>query len=438
MHAPGESRKPRLLVTTSTLPRSENDPEPRFVLDLALALSEQFAITLLAPGFPGAKAQDRLFGLEVIHYRYAPIRSWERLAYPGGIMARLRAAPLNWLLVPALVLGQAMALRGLLKGRQFDLIHAHWLLPQGLIASTLPRATRPPFIATSHGGDIFILARGPLKAVLRYVMGRAAAVTAVSEELLEACRRLSGAAGERVPLQHIPMGVDTRYFATAAAEASLPADLPGAEKIILFVGRLAEKKGLDVLIDALVCPGQALSSAHLLVIGDGPLRAAWSERAASSQAGDRIHFLGSRDHRSLPAYMAAAQVLALPSVSAADGDRDGLPVTLLEAAACSLPAVASDIGGIAEFVEDGVNGLLVAPGNSEELAGALERLLTDGALRSACAAAARERARDFDWRRIADLYSGIFTAALAKDGIAAGTFCEQKNRELQDRDGGQS
>ena len=106
-----DGRKPRLLVTTSTLPRFEDDPEPRFVVDLARALADRFEITVLAPSFPGAAPRARLFGVDVIRYRYAPVKRWERLAYPGGIMSRLRADPLNWLLVPGMIIGQAIALR---------------------------------------------------------------------------------------------------------------------------------------------------------------------------------------------------------------------------------------------------------------------------------------------------------------------------------------
>lgn len=408
-------RKPRLLVTTSTLPRFEDDPEPRFVIDLARALADRFETTVLAPSFPGATAHARLFGVDVIRYRYAPARCWERLAYPGGIMSRLRAAPLNWLLVPCLIVGQAVALRRILARNQFDLIHAHWIIPQGLVAATLPRRLRIPFVTTSHGGDVFTLGRGPLKPLLRYVLRRAAAITVVSREIFRACEQITPTGRDAPGLHLIPMGVDVEHFARSAETAPRPPDMPTDSPVILFVGRLAEKKGVDVLIDALAGASDSLATAQLVIIGDGPLRQGLAAHAQERDLAHRVHLLGSRNHASLPAYMAAADVIVLPSVEAADGDKDGLPVTLIEGASCSLPSVASKIGGIPEFVVDGYNGLLVRPGDSGALGSALEALLADPDTRRSFAEAALTTAKAFDWQLIADRYARVYQEALWTD-----------------------
>ncbi|MEZ5504423.1 MAG: glycosyltransferase [Halioglobus sp.] len=405
-------------MTTSTLPRSEYDPEPRFVIDLARALSDRFDITVLAPSFPGAAPRARLFGVDVIYYRYAPLNSWERLAYPGGIMSRLRVSPLSWSLVPWLIVGQAIALRRLLARERYDLIHAHWLVPQGLVAALLPRDLRLPFVVTSHGGDLFTLGRGPFKRLLRFVLGRAAAVTVVSSELFQTVQRLVPERQVNASVHHIPMGVDVAHFAQAARDAPKPADLPTDGQIILFAGRLAQKKGVGVLIDALAATDGPLAKAKLVVIGDGPLRSTLVSYVQNRQLTSRVLFLGARHHGDLPAYMAAADVFVLPSVEAADGDKDGLPVTLIEAAACSLPAVASDIAGVPEFVTDGYNGLLVRPGDSEALRAALQGLLTDAGKRSSLAAAAFRSAKSFDWGVIARRYAQVFEAVLAGSGGA--------------------
>lgn len=405
------NQKPRLLVTTSTLPAFENDPEPRFVLDLARALSDRFDVTLLAPSFPGATRYSRLFGIDVIRFRYAPFRSWERLAYPGGIMSRLRAAPQNWILVPGFIIAQAFATRRLLASRGFDLIHAHWIVPQGLIAATLPRELRIPFVATSHGGDVYTLGRGPFKRALRYVLRQAASVTVVSEEIKKTCESIAGPGEKGLDIHCIPMGVDVDFFARAAADESRPSDLPREGPVILFVGRLAQKKGVRVLVDAL-SQRRELSTAQLVIIGDGPLLESLLAHVEAGALSHRVHFLGARDHQQLPAYMASSDVIAVPSIEASDGDKDGLPVTVLEAAACSLPSVASNIGGIPEFITDGYNGLLVRPGDSKALANALVRLLTDQARRDAFAKAALTTARAFDWRVVSDQFSKIFFNAL--------------------------
>ena len=123
--------KPNLLVTTSTLPNRPDDPEPRFVLDLAIGLSRHFEVCVLAPRNPGARLTDEFGGVEIRRYPYAPLGSWETLTYPGASLERLRQRPVRWALVPLLVAGLYRATRRLLAERNFACVHAHWLVPQG-------------------------------------------------------------------------------------------------------------------------------------------------------------------------------------------------------------------------------------------------------------------------------------------------------------------
>lgn len=405
--------KPRLLVTTSTLPRHEGDTEPRFVLDLARNMQAYFDVTVLAPSFPGARTRDTLMGVEILRYRYAPRQIWERLAYPGGIMPRLRANPGYWALVPCLLMGQWYALRRLLRTEAFDVVHAHWTLPQGLLAAA-HASKGVPFVTTAHGGDVHAVGGRLGEPLLRFVMRRAAAVTVVSEELRQRLSRLGGTTRDKI--RHISMGVDFQHFATAALGAQMPQDLPDDAPLILFVGRLTGKKGLHVLIDALALGVPELGKAFLAVVGEGPALQGLVKRVRERGLEDRVRFLGARSHDDLPAYFAAADVFALPCVQSEDGDKDGLPVTLMEAAACGTPAVASSIGGIPEFVRDGENGLLVPPGDVSALALAMGRVLGSRALRQRLGRGAAETAREFDWSVIARLHAEVLLSVMEKPG----------------------
>jgi hypothetical protein len=150
---------PRVLVLTSTFPRWENDPEPAFVYELSRRMTGKFNVTVLAPRSPDAKDRETMSGMKVIRFPYF-IRSYENLAtHSGGIMGRLRTNPLNYLLTPLFFLGQVWALTRLLSSERFDLIHAHWIIPQGLTAVIALTLTRKqiPLICTSHGGDMYAL-----------------------------------------------------------------------------------------------------------------------------------------------------------------------------------------------------------------------------------------------------------------------------------------
>ncbi|WNY34760.1 glycosyltransferase [Curtobacterium flaccumfaciens] len=140
---------------------------------------------------------------------------------------------------------------------------------------------------------------------------------------------------------------------------------------MVAVGRLVEKKGFGNLIEALRGLGDDVPW-RLTVVGDGPYRTQLEQQAA----GLPVSFLGQRGRTEVLETLASATVVAVPSIPAANGDQEGLPVTLLEAAAVGAAIVASDLPGIRDVVQDDVSGVLVPPGDVPALRAALQRVLT--------------------------------------------------------------
>lgn len=175
--------KKKLLITASTLPRWEGDTEPRFILDYAKAMQKYYDVTVLAPAAVGAKTHELLEGVQIIRYHYFPIRKWETLCYPGAIVPRIKEKKVRALLVPFLFVSLYIKLLDISK--KYDVVHAHWLIPQGIIQSFI----KCPYLVTGHGGDVTSLNRG----VIRYLKGKciekAFAVTAVSEPFAEEIQR---------------------------------------------------------------------------------------------------------------------------------------------------------------------------------------------------------------------------------------------------------
>ena len=237
--------KPKLLVLTSTFPRFKQDNEPPFVYELSRRLADDFQITVLAPHAPGLKVCERMSDMRVIRYRYF-FERYEKLAYESGILTKLKQSYLFYLLVPFFLCGQGIALWRLHRRFQFDVIHAHWILPQGWIAVWVARlfSSKPRIVITSHGGDLFGLQGGVLKAVMRSVIKSADALTVVSEVMRDfAINNL------RVPADKIhvaSMGVDTQHCFTPPID-----DSRRDPNTLLFVGRLVEKKGVEYLLDAM-------------------------------------------------------------------------------------------------------------------------------------------------------------------------------------------
>ena len=229
------------------------------------------------------------------------------------------------------------------------------------------------------------------------MLRRAGAVTTMNVDMRERLVAL-GAPPERTTV--LPMGADLDSVRAATAGVT-PA--PGA---LLFVGRLVEKKGAAVLLEALRRLPVDLEWS-LDVIGDGPLQHRLEELAS----GLPVRFLGRRGRDELSAALARASVVVVPSVPTASGDQDGLPVALLEAMGSGTAVVASRLPGIDEAVEDGVSGLLVPPGDPEALAAALRRVLADADLRERLGRGASDAAEQHSvsavGRRYVDLLRSV-------------------------------
>lgn len=227
---------------TLTFPRWQDDEDPPFVFELCDRLKTEYHIHVLAPYFPGASKEEDFNGIHVKRFRYF-FNRLEKLAYHGGILAKLKKNPFLYGLLPFFVVGELLALIKLLQRYRFDLIHAHWLIPQGLVAvlACYLTGSKIPLLFTSHGGDLFGLQGIIMNRIKRWVILKSHALTVVSRNMIEAVERL-GATHKKIYV--IPMGVDlkTRF---------VPAETTRINDNLLFVGRLVEKKGLHYLIHAL-------------------------------------------------------------------------------------------------------------------------------------------------------------------------------------------
>lgn len=386
----------KILVTTSTFPRWENDTDPPFVYYLCSGLSD-LEVHVLAPHTKGAKTDERMGNLHVHRFRYAP-QGMEKLAYDGGLLRRIKANPLYALLLPAFLVSQWWSLRSIVKRHDIGLVHAHWIIPQGIVAV----AAGIPFVVTSHGGDLFALKGRVLGALKRWVLNRASLITVVSTPMREECLRMGVDEGK---IRVLPMGVDTTSLFTPP-----PADKPRSG--LLYVGRLVEKKGVSVLINALAGVKRAGVDCRLTIVGDGPDRSELQQLAERLGVSELINWLGALSNKSLPAIYRSAEVFILPSIISRDGDQEGLGLVTVEAMACGCPVIASSLPAVKDVVEHGTNGLLVPPGDVDALADAICKLVRDGKFRNTLADSALSTASRFDWKTTCAKYEQMFIALL--------------------------
>ncbi len=356
-------------------------------------------MTVLAPHAPGAARTEFMDGVEIVRFRYAPER-FERLAYGGGMLANLRASPLAWWLVPAFLVAQYRAASRLIRRNRTQLVHAHWVLPQGAVAALLLRRHGVPLksVLTAHGSDVLRLNGGLAIRLRHWATSRATAVTVVSEELQ---RRLMNETDATGAVYVMPMGTDLmRTFTPSAADAREPATL-------LFVGRLAPEKGPQHLIDALVSVRAARPDVRLLLAGTGPDEIPLRARAQQQGVAESVEFLGFVDHNRLPALYRRATALVAPSLS------EGFGLALVEALGCECPVIASDLPAIREIVQPGETGITVPPGDARGFSAAIVMILDDPARARMMARAGRQRCLErFDWQQVAGAYRELFADLL--------------------------
>lgn len=405
-----ESGRPVVLVLASTYPRWAKDVEPGFVHELSRRLAARFDVVALVPDAPGADAGGMLDGVEVIRYRYAP-RRWQTLVNNGGIATNLRRFAWKWLLVPGFVFGQYLAARRLLKRRHVDVIHAHWLIPQGLVALCLKRHASIPYLVTSHGGDLFGLRGRMLTALKRRVAASSSAMTVVSTAMRDEAFHV----GLKPPeLAVLPMGVDLRERFVVDAQVERARDE------LLFVGRLVPKKGLPHLLDALPAVLARRPSVILTIAGFGPEESSLRVQARRLGIESHVNFLGAMPQESLPGLYRRASVFVAPFIRDDSGNQEGLPVVLMEAIGCGCPVIVGEVAGVHDLLGSVASDVCVDAKNTQALAAAILATLDnpEQALERAksirLAAAGR-----VDWQVIADGYADLIETC-ARDSTVQG------------------
>jgi glycosyltransferase involved in cell wall biosynthesis len=391
-----DSHRKRVLVLTSTFPRWEGDTEPAFVYTLCERLSERFDLWVLAPHAPGAKTKESFGSIQVMRFRY--FFEWgENLAYQGGIIAKLRSNRLRYLLVPSFLVLQWIAILRLLLSQRFDVVHAHWLFPQGF-AAAIAKCLLPVFpalVCTSHGTDLNGLQGGMFTRIKRFVVSKSDAFTVVSSAMCVTGKSL-GAKLQKMFV--IPMGVDAQCLFTPNKEATRQ------HCELLFVGRLDAQKGVDVLIRSMTCVVAARSNCSLKIIGDGPERKKLQEQVNRADLSEHIKFVGAISNTELPEKFRVATLTVFPSTGP-----EGLGLVCAEALACECPVVASDWPAIHEVVQNGISGLLFRPGDWEDLAQKILLLLANHERRNEMGVAGRKYVlTHFDWEQVAADFSEVY------------------------------
>lgn len=406
----------RILAVTLAYPKEPGDSTAPFMDAIVRGLARRgHDVDVVVPHHPQFRYRDGE-GVRFFPYRYSPF-AW---LSPWGFgqtfdsTARVRAQVLA--LLPSIGLSLHRAITARLATQLYDLVHAHWILPNGWIASSVAKRIVVPVVVTSHGTDIAMAERHPLLAsIARRTFRHVAAVSATSDDLRRRAIDL-GADPQSATTTYI--GVDTDVFAPRPARREMR-QLLGAQDnalLVVSVGRLASCKGFEHLIDA----ASRLQQVKLAIVGDGELRPELERLVRASSV--QVVLTGSMPHDRVADVLAAADVVVVPSVVDNRGRVDTTTSTALEALASGRALIATSVGGIPEVVRDGENGLLVAQKDPVALAAAIDRLRVDPELRQRLAMRARESAVErLSWDAAIDAFERTFERAIADHIRGAGS-----------------
>lgn len=399
----------RIVFLTQTYPRHAGDTSGPFIRDLARALVRGGdEVTVLAPHARGVAAGWDDDGVTVRTFRYAPA-ALEVIGYSRSLDADETIRPLAGLVTPLYLLAARRAVARACRRGDCDLVQAHWVVPNALAAAGATGTA--PLAVGLHGSDVFVAERRGVRRLTAAALARTAVLTGCSPELVE---RVCALGFPPARAHVIPYGVDSRKFAPGAPQRCDWRErlgIPATATVLLSVGRMATKKGYQVLVPEL--PGLLARhpGLHVVLAGAGDRLPAFRSALAGEP---RVHFPGAVGHDDLPDLFRAADLFTLPAVHDSRRNVDGLPNVILEAMASALPVVATAVSGIPQAVRPEETGLLVAEGDGPGLAAALDRLLAAPELRQRLGTGGRSLTeRELTWDQVAARYRAAYLEGLA-------------------------
>jgi glycosyltransferase involved in cell wall biosynthesis len=398
----------KILVVATTFPRWEQDTEPSFVYYLCKQLKELGAeVTVIVPHAYKAQKSEVMCGVKIKRMAYFFPFKYQRLFYNGGALPNLKSSFLAKIQLPLFLLLLPFYMYSILKKEKFDLIHCHWLIPQGFISILLGKLFKIPVISSAHAGDVFIAKFSLVRFFLKKVIKNSHSITVNS---IATSKAVTAIYDKETYL--IPMGVSIDLFSgskNSKETITSKYNLSNNENIILSVGRFAEKKGLEYLIKAMPIILEEINNIKLLLVGFGPEEKKLKLLVEKLKLSHHVVFCGKIPNGKLADYYNAANVFVLPSIHDRNGDTEGLGVVLLEAIAANCPIVGSNVGGITDIIIDNKTGLLAEQKNERDLAEKVIKVIKNDKLNDKLVNNARKHLiENFTWEAVGSKFYTLF------------------------------
>ena len=408
----------KICALTHTYPRFRRDTNGPFVEFLLEELAGRGHEIHLLTAWDEQISSVRTDKKVQLHtYRYAWPGRLHILGYSRTIRADITLKFKMLLLAPLMIVAGTIAFYRLVRKVKPDLLHAHWYLPNGFMASIVSRLTGVPLVATLHGSDVFVAEKpGVYSLMTRFTNHTAKRLTSCSPELRD---RICATGFPKLMSRVIPYAVDPE-LEHPVADPEITEQLREQYElqdclVLLCLGRLVYKKGFEYVIRSMPELLTHYPTVRLLIAGGGDLEQ--ELRAISRECGVEgvVIFTGELLRDKLASHLALADVFLMPSIHDSAGNVDGLPNVILEAMAYGLPIIATEITGIPLAVQDGEKGYLIPEKDVPALTEAVLQMLASKERRRRYGDNSRRFIQErLNWRDVANRYEELFEEMISE------------------------
>ena len=367
------AKKSKILVITFSFPTKVNPDAGIFILNQLEYLKKGYDVKVVSPypfvpsfkflspyhKFAGVKFNEKINRIEVYRPRYFMLPR-NKLTFKFINLILIFEALFSFM-------KSKKVIDNLAKKWGFDIVHVHGLVPDGVIGVKCKKSYSKPLVVTLHGEDVTKYSKMLfLKSISRFVLARCDKIICVSKSLKNEVYKTNLS---KRNIEIIPSGYNVgRFKPLDMKKCRRILNLPENKKIVLFVGHLIKRKGVEYLIRAIKILSEKNNGLLCFIIGKGVLEENLKQIVSELQLNNRVIFAGKKKPHEIPIWMNACDVLVLPSLN------EGLPNVVSEALACGKPVVATNVAGTPEILNNDV-GYLVNPKDEEDLAKKISKAL---------------------------------------------------------------
>ena len=361
-----------ILVLTSTFPKSMYDKVPLFVYDQLLSIKKNYDsinFLVLVPHYYEKNLLIDDLKINQIRYHYFWPFKFEKLI-GRGILPTIKKNKLYFLLVPFFLASQLITTIIYVKKFKPDIIYAHWFFPQALIALIVKKIFGVPYVFTTHAYDAIIMKRIPIfgKYIAKKIIENSNSYTSDSlnaETKLHSFLKNNIYKSEKSLV--LPMPVKFRDNLNVSENIiKVIKESNGKEKVLLYIGRFASKKGVNLLIEIFSYLSNEIGNIKLIIAGTGNELEKYKKQVTSLKLDDKVYFESYVNSTEKKLLYDFSDLLIVPSVKTNLGDEEGLPVVVLESLNSKTITVASYQSNAAEVIINEVNGFLFNPENLDD------------------------------------------------------------------------